>query len=369
MPTQVPVLIVGAGRMGRRIARMFAADARFLPTLTSRDADALALATAAGLRTAGFAGAGFKEDLGALLAQARAVIMTDPAVSSVEVARLALERGCHYLDILEDTGAAAQVSELAPDSGSICLAPGCGLAPGHVTALAAEVLASAGPQSETTVYVGVLPARPENRLGYANIWGIEGLLDEYTNPCLALRGGALAELAPLSEPERLMLGTTEYEAFTTAGSLDALARAYQGRVAGLDFKTLRYPGHLDYIRFLLDDMGLASRLYQLRSLLNTALPKTSDDRVLIAIRHRPAPGQPEVWTRQVLEARPDEAGAPASAISTATAAHVCAMTDLICAGALPHAGLIAPGEIGPALLRKSRFFDLLDPARNTPVPA
>ncbi|MDP4033632.1 MAG: hypothetical protein Q8P60_12410 [Pseudorhodobacter sp.] len=33
-----------------------------------------------------------------------------------------------------------------------------------------------------------------------------------------------------------------------------------GRVAGLVFKTLRYPGHLDYMQFLLPDMGLGPRL-------------------------------------------------------------------------------------------------------------
>ncbi|MBW6507824.1 MAG: hypothetical protein K0B00_13925, partial [Rhodobacteraceae bacterium] len=81
-----------------------------------------------------------------------------------------------------------------------------------------------------------------------------------------------------------------------------------------------------------------------------------------------APGAPEHWTRQELRAAPDEAGAPASASATATAAHACAMVDLICAGTLPHSGLIAPGDIGPAVLRQSRFFAVLDPARTAAAP-
>ncbi|MDP3861368.1 MAG: saccharopine dehydrogenase C-terminal domain-containing protein [Phaeovulum sp.] len=368
MSAATPVLVLGAGRMGRRIARMLGADARFSATISSRDADALALAAASGLHTAAFAGAGLRDDLYTLLAGVRAVILTDAAMAPAEVARLALERGCNYLDIFEDTGAAAQVAALAGGAGDLCLAPGCGLAPGYVTALAAELLAQAGPQSETTVFVGVLPAKRENRLGYANIWGIDGLLDEYTNPCLALQGGALTELAPLTQTETLRLGGTEFEAFTTAGSLDALARRHAGKVGGLVFKTLRYPGHLDYMQFLLQDLGLAARLYQLRALLTTALPETADDRVLIAIRQRATPDAPEVWTRQELRAAADEAGAPASAAATATAAHACAMIDLICSGSLPRAGLISPGDIGPALLRQSRFFAALDPARATAVP-
>ncbi len=369
MSGKIPVLVLGAGRMGRRIARMLASDARFAPRLSSRDADALALAAASGLATVPFGGAGLRDELYTLLHGMRAVVLTDATMAPAEVARAALECGCHYLDILEDTGGAAQVAALAGIAGSLCLAPGCGLAPGYVTALAAELLAKSAPKSETTVFVGVLPARRENRLGYANIWGIDGLLDEYTNPCLVVEQGQLAEIAPLTLAETVTLGGATFEAFATSGSLDALARRHAGKVGALVFKTLRYPGHLDYMQFLLDDLGLSARLYQLRALLTTALPETADDRVLIAIRQCASPGAPEVWTRQELRAAPDEAGAPASASATATAAHTCAMVDLICTATPPRAGLIAPGDIGPASLRQSHFFATLDPARTTALPA
>ena len=362
MSAPIPVLVLGAGRMGRRLARMLAADPRYAPRLSTRDADALALAAASGLACVPFGGAGLRDDLFSLLRGMRAVVLTDAAMAPAEVARAALENGCHYLDIFEDTGAAAQVAALAGGAGDLVLAPGCGLAPGYVTALVAELLAGAGSLSQTTVFVGVLPARRENRLGYANIWGIDGLLDEYTNPCLSVQGGRLAEIAPLTQSEALTLAGTEFEAFTTAGSLDALARRHAGRVGGLVFKTLRYPGHLDYMQFLLDDLGLGARLYQLRALLTTALPETAEDRVLIAIRQTDAPGAPERWTRAELRAAPDEAGAPAAASATATAAHAAAVLDLICTGALPRAGLIAPGDIGPATLRQSAFFKVLDGA-------
>ncbi|MDP2739609.1 MAG: saccharopine dehydrogenase C-terminal domain-containing protein [Pseudorhodobacter sp.] len=364
--TAFPVLILGAGRMGQRIAAMLGQDARFAPLLTARDDEALALAARAGLRTASLAGAGFRDDLGRLMAREQAVIMTDTDAAGAEVAALARGAGCHYLDILESATSGEAVAEVAqglPAASRLCFAPGCGLAPGYVTALVAEALARAGPEAEITVFVGVLPDRPTNRLGYANIWGVDGLIDEYTQPCNAIRDGAQVTLPALTEAETVTLGGTLYEAFTTAGSLDALARRHAGRVRGLVFKTLRYPGHLDYMQFLLQDMGLAQRLYQLRNLLTTALPHSEDDRVLIAIRSRPAPESPEHWSEQVLHARADPDGRTFSAISTATAAHVCAMTDLICTGSLDRRGLIAPGDIGPALLRRSPFFDLLGQAR------
>ena len=44
------------------------------------------------------------------------------------------------------------------------------------------------------------------------------------------------------------------------------------------FKTLRYPGHLDYIRFLLDDLGLSS-LDQLPPLDGTDVQESALDRL------------------------------------------------------------------------------------------
>ncbi len=348
-----PVLVLGSGRMAQRIAGTFAQDARFAATLAARDAEAVA----PGLPVLPVSGA-LSEALAQALRGQGAVVLADPALTGAEVARAAISAGCHYLDIVESAASGAAVARLAGAAAQagVTLAPGCGLAPGWVTALAAEALELAGPTDEITVFVGVLPARPANRLGYANIWGIEGLVAEYTAPCLAIRDGRLAELPPLAEEETVHFAGLGLEAFTTAGSLDTLARAAQGRVGGLVFKTLRHPGHLDYIRFLLDDLGLSRRLYQFRSLLGTALPRTEDDRVLIAIRRRS--GAAEQWSSCVRTAGRDAAGAPVSAVSTVTAAHVCATLDLIRQGAAPP-GLVAPGDLRPGLLRRSDFFGLL----------
>lgn len=348
-----PVLILGSGRMAQRIARVFGDDPRFAPMLAARDAEGAALP---GLPMLPPLTGGLAEALATALRGQSAVVLADPALAGAEVARAAIAAGCHYLDIVESTASAAAIGRLAgaAQEAGVALAPGCGLAPGWVTALTAEALEQAGPQDDITVFAGVLPARVTNRLGYANIWGIEGLVAEYTAPCLGVRDGRLADLPPLAEVETVQVDGLRLEAFTTAGSLDALARDWQGRVGGLVFKTLRHPGHLDYIRFLLEDLGLARRLYQFRSLLTTALPRTEEDRVLVAIRRRS--GGVDHWASQVTTA----AAGPVSAVSTITAAHVGATLDLIMQGAAAP-GLIAPGALRPRDLRRSAFFGLLAP--------
>lgn len=354
-----PVLILGSGRMAQRIAQGFAEDPQFAPTLAVRDAEG---AAPPGVPMLPPLTGALSEALARALRGQAAVVLADAALTGADVARAAIAAGCHYLDIAESAASGAAVARLADAAmaARVTLAPGCGLAPGWVTALAAEALDAAHPEDEITVFVGVLPAQPANRLGYANIWGIEGLVAEYTARCLAIRCGQLADLPPLSEEETVHLAGQRLEAFTTAGSLDALARDWRGRIGGLVFKTLRHPGHLDYIRFLLDDMALGKRLYQFRSLLTTALPRTEEDRVLIAIRRRSASA--EHFATHVTQASRDGTGAPVSAVSTVTAAHVCATLDLI-RQAKVAPGLIAPGDLRPGHLRRSAFFGLLAPER------
>lgn len=357
-----PVLVLGAGRMAHRIARMLGGDARFAPVLAMREGDGPAGVD--GLNRLPPLTGSLHEALSTALRGQRAVILADTTLPAPDVARAAIAAGCHYLDIAESAASGAAIARMGPEAraAALCLAPGCGLAPGYVTALAAEALETAGPADQITVFVGVLPARPDNRLGYANIWGIEGLVREYTAPCLALKAGQAIELAALTEPETVYLNGLEFEAFTTAGSLDSLVRDHQGRVGELVFKTLRYPGHLDRILFLLADLGLAKRLYQFRTLLTTALPRTEEDRVLIAIRRR-SEGC-ESWTSRLLCPARDAAGQAVSAASTATAAHVCATLDLIVTGRTGP-GVIEPGGLRPRLLRKSPFLDLVDAAAMT----
>ncbi|MDO9526990.1 MAG: saccharopine dehydrogenase C-terminal domain-containing protein [Gemmobacter sp.] len=360
----LPVLVLGAGRAGRRIAGMLAQDPRFAPRIAGLEPEGMAQAHAEGLPLAAFGDLQPRDALARLIGAAQAVVVTDGTFSGPEVARLAQAAGCHYLDILESPRSAALLADLSVVSDgkqACCIAPGCGLAPGHVTALAADLLDSAGPDADVTVFAGVLPQVPENRLGYANIWGIEGLIEEYTQPCAAIRDGSVALLPPMDGAEDLLIAGQSYEAFTTAGSIDGLTTRYAGKVRSLVFKTLRYPRHLDYIRFLMQDLGLSQRIYQLRSLLMTSLPQTESDRVLIAIRLIRSPGDAPEWQTQVFEAETDACGRVLSAIGTATAAHVCATLDLLTRPNCPWTGLVAPGTIRPADLRRSPFFVFLDP--------
>ena len=339
--------------MARTIAGVLASDPRYQAVLAHQDFDALREPAKSGLQTLELSGA-FRESLSHAFSGAHAVVCTITDARLPDVAEIAQASGCHYVDIAEDPSIAQLVASRA--GGQSCVVPACGLAPGYVTALAGEMLARCDEDADLAVRVGVLPAKRSNRLGYGLMWSIDGLITEYTAPCLAIRGGKLAKLDPLQELEEVSLAGEAFEAFTTAGSLDGLMRHQVGRVENLIFKTLRYPGHLDYMRFLIHDLGLGRRLYQLRNLLMNGLPAVSEDRVIISLVLQPKSGQGEEHFLQTITASRDGAGNPQSAVSIATAAHTASVVDIVCSGLAPHKGFLDLGELPPALLRRSRFF-------------
>src|SRR5690606_24884428 len=73
------------------------------------------------------------------------------------------------------------------------------------------------------------------------------------------------------------------EAFLTAGSVDALVDLVRPRVRNLVFRTIRYSGHLDYMQFLLDDLGLRARRDLLATVLRNGLPDSEPDAVVIYV--------------------------------------------------------------------------------------
>src|SRR3546814_14700071 len=83
--------------------------------------------------------------------------------------------------------------------------------------------------------------------------------------------------------EHFSLDGVDYEAFNTAGGLGTLCETLDGKVQSLNYKTVRYPGHRDVMKLLLEDLRLRDRRDLLKDVLETAVPITHQDVVLIFV--------------------------------------------------------------------------------------
>jgi saccharopine dehydrogenase-like NADP-dependent oxidoreductase len=359
------ILVVGAGRIGCSVTRRLHASARFEVKLADPHHAALEWAKRANIRTYQLTAAEYQSNLKAALVGVDVVVCAAPDFVTSEIARAAKESGCHYVDVVESIVSKKFIQAIAEDAKS-AFVPGCGLAPGLVTTLVSDMARIQGPDSYITAYVGVLPSKKINRMGYANIWGIDGLLAEYTTSCQVIKNGVCDTVKPLTGLETIYFENQEYEAFNTAGTLDDLVPAMQGKIQGLEFKTLRFPGHLDYIQFLLDDLGLKNHRQTLKSLLLNGLPTVEQDQVIICIENRTTPksaNTAKMSHRTVIHFESqdyidDNGSAMESAVSSTSSAHVCTIVDLLCSkGFENNKGIIHHHNLTLDLIRQSSFFN------------
>lgn len=178
-----------------------------------------------------------------------------------DLARLAIEGGCHYSDLGGKTEIVFEQLELDEDArrAGCTLVPDVGLAPGMVDVLAAEGIRRLDDARSVKMFVGGLPQDPEPPLGYQVVYSLEGTLDYYTTPSWVVRDGERRRVDALSEVETVRFGEVgELEAFHTGGGASLLPWRYEGEVERLEYKTLRYPGHARIMRAI-RDLGLLDR--------------------------------------------------------------------------------------------------------------
>ncbi|MDQ1745206.1 MAG: hypothetical protein QOE23_3545 [Pseudonocardiales bacterium] len=293
--------------------------------------------------------------LRAALTGADAVVSCLPYNLNLGVAEAAHHIGVHYFDLTEDVPTTNRVLELASDNPQAVYAPQCGLAPGLIGIVGSWLAKQFDQIRSIELKVGALPRHPAGLLGYAFNWSSEGVVNEYLNDCEVLRSGHRQMVPAMTEHERVVIGGIELEASLTSGGLGTMCETYEGRVQRLDYKTMRYPGHFELMRFLFDELGMRDRRELAGEILVQAKPPVDDDVVYLhaAVEgHTDASGE-HAYRKQYVRAYQPLVinGRPWRAISWTTAASAAAVVELVADGRLPQRGFIKQEDIS--------FVDLL----------
>src|SRR5437879_10370434 len=175
-----------------------------------------------------------------------------PYYFNLAVSRAAVDAGVHCADLGGNTEIVFQQKALDAEAEArrVSIIPDCGLAPGMVNILAAEGIRRVADAEVVKIYVGGLPQHPEPPLNYQIVYSLAGALDYYTTPSWVLRDGRPARVEALSELEPVVFPPPvgELEAFHTGGGISTMPWAYEGKVRTMEYKTLRYPGHVAIMR-------------------------------------------------------------------------------------------------------------------------
>jgi len=176
-----------------------------------------------------------------------------------QLTSLAVESGSHWVDLGGNNAVVARQFELDSDAkaAEVAIIPDCGLAPGIVNVLAGDARRKLDEIDELHFSVGGLPQEPKPPLFYGLLFSPDGLANEYSEPVRVIEGGRSVEIPPLTGREQVVVGPPYgvLEAFHTSGGSSTMVDTFAGDVQVLDYKTLRYPGHLRRVKLLLD-LGL-----------------------------------------------------------------------------------------------------------------
>jgi saccharopine dehydrogenase-like NADP-dependent oxidoreductase len=347
------VLLLGAGNIGVAIAELLKRTGDYEVTVADRDEKRLS-GMPEGTKT-------MPLDVTDRVALRRALTGIDAVLSAcpyflnVPIAETARECGVHYFDLTEDVTTANRVRELAVGASTVFV-PQCGLAPGFISIAAFDLTKRFEKLNRVRMRVGALPLFPSNALKYNLTWSTAGLINEYCNACHVIHDGEVREVLALEGLEEFSLDGVSYEAFNTSGGLGTLWETLRGKVDFLNYKTIRYPGHCELIRFLCNDLRLCERRKLFEDVLEHAVPITAQDVVLIFVTVSGLQNGrlvQETYTRKVYHGRVGTTDL--SAIQLTTAAGLCAMLDLQRQGALPATGFIRQEDVPLATFLKNRF--------------
>lgn len=130
--------------------------------------------------------------------------------------------------------------------------------------------------------VGALTQFSESPHFYGFTWSTIGVATEYVKDSEAVRNHQIVRLPSLSEPETIILNGRRYEADLTSGGAADLPQELKEQIANIDYKTIRYPGHFDWVKsYLKNQQDPSTSIANLEAHMIKNIPHIEDDVIVI----------------------------------------------------------------------------------------
>lgn len=347
------VVVLGAGMVGSALAADLCREAEVTAVDANRHRlDALAAAHPLATRVA---------DLRDPAAVRAAVAGADLALGAVPgfmgfaTLRAVIEAGVNAVDISFFDEDPFELAALAQSKGVTAITD-AGVAPGLSNLVLGYEAEHMGVESFRCL-VGGLPVRRGWPWQYKAPFSPVDVLEEYTRPARLVEHGAVVVKPALSEPELVEIDPVgTLEAFNTDG-LRTLLRTMH--VPQMVEKTLRYPGHIEYVRVLGESGFLDTEPVQVGGNSVRPIDLTA---ALLFPRWRLAPGEPEftameITLRGMKDGQPrmvvyrlfDRTDAEGVSSMARTTGYTCtAIARLVLGGVFTRVGICPPEVVGAA---------------------
>lgn len=262
---KMKILVLGAGRMGHGAVFDLVHNSPGVERVTVADfdlkkAEAVAAAVGGDRVVAHHVDASNISDVADLMRGQDSVISCVNYWYNVALSKAAIETGTNLCDLGGNNYIVDEQLALNDDAkaAGVNIIPDCGLAPGMVSVLAMHGAVRFDNIDEIHIRVGGLPQDPQPPLNYQLVFSVEGLINEYLEVARVIRNGKVTEVESMTEIESLSFdGFPPLEAFQTSGGTSTLPDTFLGKIRDLDYKTIRYAGHCEKFKTMID-LGLCS---------------------------------------------------------------------------------------------------------------
>lgn len=261
-------IVLGVGRMGQAI--VWAMD-KFGFDVIAFDKDTKNFSTTEGLRSVEFHLSGDDEEQTLSYikdSKPDIVISSLPYHQLKKAAFFCIDNNIKYCDLGGRVDVSDEIKQYASKKGKASVFTDLGLAPGFVNIEAEHGLNSVPDATSVKMMVGGLPSStPTNNiwnhprycpLNYVVTWSVDGLINEYRDDCLILKGGKIIKTRGMDGLEVVNTDIGELEAFYTSGGMSHSIESMMKRgVKNCSYKTLRYKGHRNIVQWLIRRCGLS----------------------------------------------------------------------------------------------------------------
>jgi saccharopine dehydrogenase-like NADP-dependent oxidoreductase len=285
-----------------------------------------------------------------------------PGGQAPRMARFAKDHKMHYANLTEYVAETDEIIELAKDAETGFILQ-TGLAPGFINVLAMSLYKRFVEQYQNEnverigMKVGALTENAHAPHFYGFTWSPIGVATEYVKNSRIIRDGAIVEQKALTDRERIIIDSRTFEADLTSGGAADLPDHFNGKAQNLDYKTLRYVGHYDWVDGLVKKMDNEENVpKKLEEIMLREVPSVEDDIVLV---HSSVEGFDSNGRRRMLEKAYEIKpltinGKSVRAIQTTTAAPLCEAAMMLLTGR--YKGVVLQSQIDPKEFMSGTFI-------------
>lgn len=371
------IFIAGAGGIGQAAALILAEYKDILePTIYLGDVNDEALfhskqfviegcSHEANVHTVLMPYTGSNEELDNALSQCDVILDCLPGSQAPRMAQMALDNGCHYANLTEYVKETNDIMELSKNADTAFVLQ-TGLAPGFINVLACQLYNKFRSEYDNdqlesmTMKVGAVTRHASAPHYYAFTWSPIGVATEYLKDAVVVKDYKTVNIPALSGRETIFINGKEYEDNFTSGGAADLPAAFEGKIKDLDYKTLRLPGHYQWVDEILSDIPEGEdRINTLEKTMLDQIPSVEDDLVIVyaSVTGKDSQGRLRK-IEKAYEVAPSKVGKKyLRAIQSTTAAPLCEMARMMIEN--DWKGTVLQSEIDPESFMKGPYVSAI----------